>query len=178
MDYQWIKSYFVYVILIGISLFVVQTIVVAKTEQKHQIRVTSVLAVIIYLAALFYVTLGFRQPSLEHKYNLVLFWSYEEILFQKNRFLLWENMANILAFLPLGMFLQEFAGSKMKCYYAALAGMALSILIEAAQLVFRLGLCELDDVVHNTLGTVLGYAAARLIQKIVKKYYDRGKKRR
>jgi glycopeptide antibiotics resistance protein len=44
---------------------------------------------------------------------------------------------------------------------------ALSMSIEIMQLVLRRGLCEFDDVFHNTLGCLLGYWAVGLFARVV-----------
>lgn len=46
-----------------------------------------------------------------------------------------------------------------------LTGFLLSILIELLQLASGRGLCETNDVVHNTIGCMLGYAAAMAMKK-------------
>ena len=43
-----------------------------------------------------------------------------------------------------------------KLLWSVLFGMMLSICIEAAQHIFCLGRCEIDDVIMNTLGTLTG----------------------
>ena len=46
----------------------------------------------------------------------------------------------------------------------ALVAAACSLCVELAQLVLRVGLFELDDVLGNALGAVLGYALSRTIR--------------
>ena len=51
---------------------------------------------------------------------------------------------------------------------AALWGFLLSLFVEAGQFVLGSGISELDDLILNTVGAVLGYAAACLWYKITK----------
>ena len=61
----------------------------------------------------------------------------------------WNNIIqNILLFIPLGFLI----GGKR----GIIAGVLLSIGIELTQYIFRLGYCELDDVLNNTMGTAIG----------------------
>ena len=67
-------------------------------------------------------------------------------------------MANVLLFVPYGLtapfaFPRQTSGKAGK---TILSAMLLSILIEAAQFAFRLGYCESDDVLMNTLGAAFG----------------------
>ena len=46
---------------------------------------------------------------------------------------------------------------------ALLVGLCLSVSIEALQFVFKFGFSELDDVIHNTLGCMIGYGVYALV---------------
>ena len=50
-----------------------------------------------------------------------------------------------------------------------LIGFLLSASIEIAQLVFRIGLFEFDDMIGNTLGCLIGAMVGKLIRKKKKK---------
>ena len=76
-----------------------------------------------------------------------LFWSYFVWEEQKEQ-ILW----NILAFIPIGLI-----GGKVASWKIILIGAMVSVSVEASQLFFRLGLFEFDDMIHNTLGTVIGF---------------------
>lgn len=58
---------------------------------------------------------------------------------------------NIVLFVPFGFFAGKIWG-----WRAVLYGMLFSIAIEAAQYIGALGYTEVDDVINNTLGTLLG----------------------
>ena len=49
-------------------------------------------------------------------------------------------------------------GRMRKASRVILAAFLLSMTIEVTQLIFRCGLCELDDMIDNTLGAIVGYA--------------------
>ena len=44
-----------------------------------------------------------------------------------------------------------------------------SILIEATQYIFNLGWCEIDDVISNTAGAMIGFAIAVVLKRICDK---------
>lgn len=56
---------------------------------------------------------------------------------------------------PFGILLKCIGVEKYK--NAAVAGLAVSLLIETLQFTLAIGTFEFDDVIHNTMGTVFGY---------------------
>ena len=68
---------------------------------------------------------------------------------------------NVLLFVPLGLTLPFTLPEKWTCraLLSIVIAATLSIYVEAAQFIFRLGRAEIDDVLMNTLGAVLGILA-------------------
>ena len=62
---------------------------------------------------------------------------------------------NILLYYPLG-YLLPILFPKLKPKHVILIGCLCSIATEATQYLLKMGWCETDDVIHNTLGTVIG----------------------
>ena len=60
---------------------------------------------------------------------------------------------NILLFLPLGFLL----GTVTDNWRIVLFGFILSVFIEFLQYIFAMGWCQADDVLNNTIGTVVGF---------------------
>ena len=65
-----------------------------------------------------------------------------------------EVLLNIALFMPVGLLL---GGMGMKIKRVFLCGVVLSGIIEVSQFVLCRGLCETDDLIHNSLGCVIGY---------------------
>ncbi len=113
--------------------------------------------ILIVYVFLFYSTTVLYRPIFEsRKYNFTLFWSYS------NSELLVENLMNVLIFIPVGLLI-GMGFSKWSWWKAISLGCLCSISIEALQFAFKRGFCELDDVIHNTLGCVIGFGIAKLI---------------
>ena len=94
------------------------------------------------------------------------FWSYGEIN-NGDIYILRENIMNILVFIPIGFFM--FLGfSKLKAWMITSIGLVLSVFVEMFQYLFKKGFCEIDDVIHNTLGCVLGLVIAQKLLKCFK----------
>ena len=62
---------------------------------------------------------------------------------------------NILLYYPIG-YLLPILFPKLKPKHVILIGCLCSVATEAAQYLFKMGWCETDDVIHNTLGTAIG----------------------
>ena len=62
---------------------------------------------------------------------------------------------NILLYYPLG-YLLPILFPKLKLKHVILIGCLCSIATEATQYLLKMGWCETDDVIHNTLGTAIG----------------------
>lgn len=69
-------------------------------------------------------------------------------------------LMNVFLFVPIGLSL-PFALSKKKhpVIITMIAAFLFSVSIEAIQYYFALGLCEMDDVIMNTLGAMIGTLA-------------------
>lgn len=74
-------------------------------------------------------------------------------------------VGNLVWFMPVGFIARIQGGCLWK---AALWGFLLSLFVETGQFVLGSGISELDDLILNTVGAVLGYAAAYLWYKITK----------
>ena len=77
----------------------------------------------------------------------------------------WGNIfGNIFLFIPFG-FLLTYLYPK-KCFIAVVSyGSLLSISIEIMQLVLRIGVCDIDDVLLNVTGVVTGVVLCRWINQ-------------
>ena len=69
---------------------------------------------------------------------------------------------NILMFIPFGAFLPIYFGRFWKMSTTVLAGAFMSFTIEVLQL-FTFRLTDIDDLIMNTLGTLLGYGIGAII---------------
>ena len=76
-------------------------------------------------------------------------------LFMKDAPLVAGIILNILLYYPLG-YLLPILFPKLKPKHVILIGCLCSIATEATQYLLKMGWCETDDVIHNTLGTAIG----------------------
>ncbi len=117
-------------------------------------RVVSILF-FIYCILLFWLTVLSRQPRTGDRiFKYELFWSYRAWIagesYGKAESI--QNIKNIIAFIPFGYLFPK-CNSVLKVMITAAL---FSLIIETVQYVFNIGWCEVDDVICNTLGALLG----------------------
>lgn len=75
-------------------------------------------------------------------------------------------LGNVLVFVPMGVLLPDLFG-KLRRFFPFLSMVSAIVLaVELCQLVTGLGVCDVDDVLLNLLGAVLGYLAWKKKPKI------------
>ncbi|WP_260288074.1 VanZ family protein [Peribacillus aracenensis] len=80
-------------------------------------------------------------------------------------------VGNIALFIPFGMFLVFLSKNKGMSFIGVLAGsLSLSLCLECLQVVFSLGIFDVDDLILNTSGGLLGYCVIKLYDKVYSKF--------
>ncbi len=95
------------------------------------------------------------------------FYRYRHILGNKAFFI--NVFGNVIAFMPMG-FLQPFLSDKqLRGGLIVLNCFIVSLLVETIQLVFKIGCFDVDDLLLNTLGGLLGVILYYVFQTWVKR---------
>lgn len=117
----------------------------------------------------------FRESGTNFRINLVPLSSYFDIA--KSRYLLEAaaiNILNVVMFIPVGLLSSfmvqgsRFKVTKRRWLWVLAFGTGLSVLVELLQFILKRGLCEVDDVIHNMIGCVIGFAIYQLSTRLVK----------
>ena len=121
---------------------------------------------IISIGFIFWMTIFTRHSSGVHTIEMRPFWALQDFIKGDND---WKQNAlywieNVLLFIPFGLL---FPSKDIR--FALIAGVIFSIVIEIIQYFACLGLCELDDVICNGLGTFLGFKMFAFVQKFIKR---------
>lgn len=131
-------------------------------------------AFICYIVVVIGATMLSRYVHFEmpYEYQLHPFYSYK-LAWNYFLFSEWRNIIlNILMFVPFG-FMLPILFEKLRSFWKVyLAGFAFTLAIEVAQLVFKLGIFEIDDLFDNLLGAMIGYglfSIAFSVYKTIKK---------
>ena len=107
-----------------------------------------------YMSVIITITLINRHVRKKARTKLVLFWTIRSIL-DGNTTLLNEVLWNIILFIPFGLMLASLLKRK-RSWAAPVIGVLISSGIELSQYMMKRGLFEFDDIVYNTLGTIVG----------------------
>lgn len=79
-------------------------------------------------------------------------------------YLIYPIAGNILWFLPLGVF-WALLRREVPWWQVGLGSLLLSVSIEIAQWILLVGVSDIDDVIFNGIGGLLGFVVTRLLQK-------------
>ncbi len=107
----------------------------------------------------------------EKQFDLMPFWSYRAIMNGMEQYLA-ENIMNVVVFVPVGILI-GIAMRSRNVWAALLVGAGLSVGIELLQFVFKKGFTEVDDVMHNTLGCLIGYGVYSIGRYVDEKFSKR-----
>lgn len=107
----------------------------------------------------------------EYRYNLIplneikRFIKYRDIVGYKSIII---NIAgNVLAFAPFGFFMPVVSPQDNKPLRVIITGLCFSFLIEMLQLVFKIGIFDVDDILLNTIGVAVGYIGFLIVAQFV-----------
>ncbi len=154
-----------------LSFFCISVIILIAWKGIKAWRHLVGLMLIEYVIILLCITVFFRDTAGQTTYSFELFWTYHEISRGIRNDLLPQVIMNVVVFVPIGVMvgalIYKLTSSKRWIIVIGF-GLALSISIEAMQFFFNKGFSELDDVIHNTLGCMIGFGICRGLEKCIK----------
>lgn len=127
-----------------------------EMPKKRNIKICLLVLFIIYLFFVLLVTgidsiYFWQRPSLE-KVSLIVFDSYGSIGYR----------LNIILFIPLGFLIPIIWKEERKICRIALRGFMFSLIIELLQ-IFCGRITDIDDLIANTIGCIIGYLIFKVI---------------
>ena len=152
-------------VIIGVSVFVCGIILVlffVSISYSVFVRLASLCLFLGYFFLIFCATVLYREETFVMRYSLHPLWTYTMLY---NR-LLALNIMNVIMFIPFGLFL---GGAMKKKHILSAIGISLafSLFIETVQLVSTRGVFNIDDIIHNVLGCVIGFSCFMLCYKLI-----------
>lgn len=144
----------------------------SKKKARLKWKNIGLLTLLIYLAILFYVTLfTFNHYVYGKSMNLVLFDSIRLMWKSRDYWLIFKNIiGNVILFFPLGFLPPLIHRSLSKWSLMVLIGFGTSSIIEVLQYTYAHRIFDIDDILLNGFGTMVGLAVFKfcaLIYRIV-----------
>ncbi len=126
---------------------------------------------IIWIIVVLFATLHRQSDSETVRSFQPLFQSYIDA--QSNSESYRQNFLNVVLFFPGGLFLQSLFPARwskvVSIVIPTLLLGVLSFVIELIQLYYNLGLAQMDDILHNTIGALLGAIGALVVTTLLNK---------
>lgn len=144
---------------------------IAFKGRKNGLRYTAVVALLEYIILLYCSTVICRNTQLERKYDFHPFWTYFAIMEGKELYIS-EAIMNVIAFIPLGLLL-GCSFHSITWWRTFIIGFLLSLGIETLQFWYMRGFSEVDDVMHNTMGCMIGYGIYYILRYVYEKFSKR-----
>ena len=151
-------EYLPYALFLGIIVYFVFKIILRKNS-KPLYNFYKVIF-LVYLFALVHITLFEREPGSRTAISLTLF---ETLGGSRNNAYVIEN---VLLFIPFGFLPATLFRPMRNLVLSLMAGAFCSLMIETTQLITQRGYFQVDDILMNSIGTVIGCSCFCLLTGI------------
>ncbi len=148
-----------------------------SAEKTKKLRILGVILFVVYILFLLYFLIFSdwygRDAVMENfHYNLKPFREIKRFWEYRGQLGIWSViniLGNIFIFVPLGFF-EPIASKKRSFLGTVVDGFLLSLIVEIFQLISKVGRFDVDDLMLNTLGVVIGYIVFLVCNAIRRKY--------
>ena len=138
-------------LLIGIIL-VFGICWIYRKHNKVMMAPVQVALFIAYCIIIFQTAFFSREPGSRDSISLILFETWGNN-FQSHMFFI----ENIIMFIPFGVLVPMLINRCRNAFTCLIAGFLASCFLESAQLITQRGYFQLDDILTNSLGTIVGW---------------------
>ena len=156
-----------------------------KKKAKKKIKVIAFLLLILYTALMIYFlffseSLG-RTPSYDYHYNFTPMAEIMRVIKNKSRlgpgYVLLNLLGNIICFIPYGFFVPILIKKVRKPLTMLAVIFFTTLIVELAQFFTKLGVFDIDDIILNFLGGVIGYTIFAFVHTGYKRSRKKKKRR-
>ena len=139
---------------------------------RYDMRPWPVVLFVVYMGVVLYLTIFMRVGVLESStIRITPFDGIQRAVLEGDTEMLQHMLLNVILFLPFGYLIPAMDPEHLRHWsFAMLGGLMTSTVIEGIQMVFRLGEADVDDLVANALGAVIGYIAIRFVWQFQKNW--------
>lgn len=134
------------------------------TKHRKQIQTLGKILFVVYMLFLLYFLIfsdwyGRDGAMEEYHYNFTPFLEMKRFWRYREQLGIWSFInlfGNVIIFVPLGFF-EPIASKNRSFFWTVSDGFLLSMLVEVFQLVTKVGRFDVDDLLLNTAGVIIGY---------------------
>lgn len=152
-------------------------ILLYKQYKKNKIKKKKAIAIealVVYITFVLFLAVLSRRSLDYYRFGMGAVDYYYLLFSCSSEVDLTEFILNIAVFVPVGA-LSYIVFYRLKLIKAVMTGFCLSSVIELSQLVLRCGYVSGVDIIHNTLGAVIGALLSLLVICAIKKIRNRKK---
>lgn len=146
-----------------------------KEKNKKLIIFTGWILLYIYILLLSYFLFfseRYGRDLITQQYNLKFFKEIKRFIKYREQIglegFIVNIFGNVIAFMPYGFLLPLLNRAYRKFYIIGILSVLFSLVIETSQLLLKVGVFDVDDILMNSLGGILGYLMFLIIHTIYK----------
>lgn len=141
---------------------------IAKKECNSFFRI-----MLSFACSLIFIMTLFGRSQGEYESPHFFFESYRSAFALRTPEQILQLALNVILYIPLGLFLPCCFRLFEKVRYTVLTAFLCSVCIETIQGIFHIGFFEVDDILNNTLGAIIGVLLYQLVAKVKERWQQR-----
>lgn len=153
--------------VIAFAVFCAVSIVLYKLHKFNKAQCFAAILLSLYIVVLLYFTVTGRYSHEEYEYKINFFTSYRWFFQYNGEQVLRQLLINFVMLMPVGFLLPVVINAKHKYLITMALSLLLTVFIETMQLITKCGSFEIDDIINNFVGAVIGMLIYMLLNKII-----------
>ena len=159
--------------VIAFAVFCIITVMLYKRRRFDRAQCVAAILLSLYIVVLLYFTVIGRYSH--EDYQIHIFYSYRFLLEQFDFQSMRQFVINLFMLVPVGFLLSVIIKGKAKYVIVFVLCLLLTVFIESMQLLTKCGSFEVDDIISNMIGAVIGILIFALIHWITHQKMYKGK---
>ena len=162
--------------VIAFAVFCIVTVILYKCRYFDKVQSIEAILLSMYIVVLLYFTVVGRYSHEEYEYQIHVFYSYRRLFEYFDRHSIEQIIINLLMLAPVGFLLSAIIKGKGKYVIVLVLCLFLTAFIESMQLLTKCGSFEIDDIINNMIGAVIGVLIYALMHWITHQKMYKGKR--
>lgn len=153
--------------VIAFAFFCAVSIVLYKRQKFNKLQCFAAILLSLYIVVLLYFTVVGRYSHEEYGYEIQFFTSYRWFFQYNGEQVLRQLLINLIMLVPVGFLLPVIIQAKHKYLITMALSLLLTTFIETMQLITKCGSFEVDDIINNFIGAVIGMLLYAICSKFI-----------